>query len=136
MAKVSTVRNKRKLTARKVQNIFSLLKGVNSFGKKNCLTITAKYLFATPGPSTFFFLTTVCMIMIFLQASDGGGGYTDPGQQKEGILHFIELKSLFFFNLNREGAGDFWKSQTRTYQFMPGMKLTATNRIFLKKEAF
>ena len=63
-----TVRKKRNLTARKVQNIFSLLRGVNSFwhyeaelqyqysfGKKNCLTIIGKKLFATPGPLSFFF---------------------------------------------------------------------------------
>ena len=65
-----TVRKKRNLTARKVQNIFSLLKGVYSFwdqcimaelryqysfGKKNCLTIIGKKIFATPGALSFFF---------------------------------------------------------------------------------
>ena len=52
---------KRKLTARKLQNIFSLLKGEYSFfAKNNYLTVIGTILFATPGPLTFFILTTVC----------------------------------------------------------------------------
>ena len=36
-----------------------------SFGKKNCLIIVGKILFATPGPLSFFFLTTVLVLTIY-----------------------------------------------------------------------
>ena len=61
-----TVRKKRNLTARKVQNIFSLLKGVYSFWdhyyreKNICNSRTVKFLFLTTvlfapfGVSTYF----------------------------------------------------------------------------------